>query len=278
MKEVSKVCEELGVSYKEGGNLFRKKALEIKDIVAACLEYDISYKDGGTVFERSGEEIRNISKYCLEKGIKYKSGGTIFSKNLEGIKEIVEVCEKEGIDYRESATVFLRQPKEIGEIVKICKEYGIDYGDGGSAFSKKPDVLKEVIEACVEVGIEPVGVALCSKPERIRENAKYIRENYGQEYVTRMIISQNPERLREVLPYLDEFGYLVGLLNGSAGILSLSLNEIKEREKVVRREGEEVLVNGKFNPTFGQSRKKYKQRHRDIIEIVQGEEKKTSMK
>ena len=46
-----------------------------------------------------------------------------------------------------------------------------------------------------------------------------------------MIVFQNPERLMEVMPYLEKKGYLEGLLGKSASILSLTLDEIKEREK-----------------------------------------------
>lgn len=51
-----------------------------------------------------------------------------------------------------------------------------------------------------------------------------------------MIVFQTPERLKEVLPYLE------GLLGKCAGILSLTLDEIKMRERIVKQTGGEVLM------------------------------------
>lgn len=67
---------------------------------------------------------------------------------------------------------------------------------------------------------------------------------------------QNPERLKKVLPYFKEHDYLDGLLKGTS-ILSLTLDEIIEREDFVKKGGEEVLIDGKFNPVFGWTRKKF---------------------
>jgi hypothetical protein len=87
-----------------------------------------------------------------------------------------------------------------------------------------------------------------------------------------MIVFQNPERLKEVMPYLEKQGYLEGLLGKSAGILSLSLDEIKEREKVIEHVGEEIIVNGNFNPMFGQTRKVYKEKYGEVIKQVNSDE------
>ena len=68
--------------------------------------------------------------------------------------------------------------------------------------------------------------------------------------VQRLIIVQNPDRLKEVLPYFEKHGYLEGLLKGTL-VLSLTLDEFRERESILQSKGEEVLVDGKFNPIFG---------------------------
>ena len=131
---------------------------------------------------------------------------------------------------------------------------------------------------CAANGIEPKGVILGINPDRIEENAKFVRENYGEQFVDRMILSQSPARLREVLPYLEETGNIHALLTGSAGILSLTLDEIKEREEVLRREGEEIIVDGKFHPIFGQSKKKYEKYHGVIVDAIRSEKEKVSNK
>ena len=91
-------------------------------------------------------------------------------------------------------------------------------------------------------------------------------------FVNRMIVFQNPERLMEVMPYLEKQGYLEGLLGKSAGILSLTLEEIKERERVIELTGESVIVNGNFNPVFGQTRKLYKEKYSEVIKRVNSDE------
>ena len=49
------------------------------------------------------------------------------------------------------------------------------------------------------------------------------------------------------------------LLGKSASILSLTLDEIKEREEVIKQNGGSVIVNGSFNSVFGQTRKVFKE-------------------
>ena len=97
---------------------------------------------------------------------------------------------------------------------------------------------------------------------------KYVRDNFGDSYLDKMILAQSPKRLREVLPYLESNGYLEGLLGGSCGILTFKLDEIKERERVIIECGDEVIPNGKFNSIFGLSRKRYKEKYKDVIERV----------
>ena len=83
-----------------------------------------------------------------------------------------------------------------------------------------------------------------------------------------MIVYQSVDRLKEVLPYLESNGYLEGLFGKSTTILSLTLDEIKLREEVIRRSGEDVLVNGNFNSKFGQTRKVFLEKHSEIISKI----------
>ncbi len=64
-----------------------------------------------------------------------------------------------------------------------------------------------------------------------------------------------------MLPYLQEKGILK-ILPQSASILSLTLDEIKEREKFIKGIGEGMLntKGNKFNSIFGLSKKRYAQR------------------
>lgn len=76
-----------------------------------------------------------------------------------------------------------------------------------------------------------------------------------------LIITKNIKTLQTVLPYLEEKGVL-DIIQQSASILSLTIDEIKEREKFIEGIGENISnKNGtKFNSIFGLSRRKYAQR------------------
>ena len=273
LEDIIETCISCGIDYKQGGTIFTRSSEDIKGIAEICEREGIKYKDGGTVFERTAKEIDAISDYYDSKGINYSRGGTVFVKNLAAIKSVVETCEELGIDCTKGGTIFLRWPDELREIASVCEEYGIEYKSGGAAFGKKPGDLRETAKACVECGVEPVGLILSTKGEDIRENARFIKENYGDEYLERMILAQNPARLKTVLPYLEECGCLESLLVGSCGILTLTQQEIEERMEVVKRSGDSILVDGKFHPIFGQSRKKYEENYSKTIKAVRDDMK-----
>ena len=92
----------------------------------------------------------------------------------------------------------------------------------------------------------------------IRTYINYIKENYGQAYLTPLIINKNVEHLKNVLPYLESLGVLPYVVK-SASILTLTLDEIKERKDFVESNNDTlVLQNGRFNSIFGVSRANYK--------------------
>ena len=64
------------------------------------------------------------------------------------------------------------------------------------------------------------------------------------------------KQLQEIMPYLKEKGVLEILIN-SASILTLKLDEVKDREEFILSIGETITTNGKFNSIFGLSRKNY---------------------
>ena len=80
------------------------------------------------------------------------------------------------------------------------------------------------------------------------------------------------------MPYLEESGTLRALLTGSAGILSLTLDEIKFREEVLRREDEEIIVDGKFHPIFGRCKKKFEKFNGATARAIREEQRKKETK
>ena len=83
-----------------------------------------------------------------------------------------------------------------------------------------------------------------------------MKNNYGVEYLTPLIVCKNLKQLQEIMPYLKEKGVLEVLING-ATILTLKLDEVKDREEFILSIGETITTNGKFNSIFGLSRKNY---------------------
>ena len=138
-------------------------------------------------------------------------------------------------------------------------------------FKSVPQNLQRIVDICSNADIELSGTIFFTNPDNLQDNIDYVRETYGAQYVRRMIVCQNPERIRTILPYFAEQGYIEGLLGKSASVLSFMLDEIKEREEVIKRSGQEVLVNGNFNPIFGQTRKIYNEKHAEVISAIRAE-------
>ena len=251
IEKIIKVCQANGIELT--GSVFKSTPEELEKIIKVCKTNGI--EPTGTVFSRSAEEIEKIIKVCKENGI--EPTGTVFSRSAEEIEKIIKVCKENGIE--PTGTVFSRSAEEIEKIIKVCKENGIELT--GNVFKKTSEEIKEIVKVCKENKVEITGSIFFKSAKQLQENIEYIRENYGDEYLKPLIITRNIKNLKLVLPYLQEIGVLK-VLPKSASILSLTLDEITEREKFIESIGESVLntYGTKFNSIFGLSRKKYAQR------------------
>ena len=111
---------------------------------------------------------------------------------------------------------------------------------------------------CIENNIAITGSVFIKTSEEIEKSINYIKENYGQAYLKPLIINKNVEHLKNVLPYLESLGVLPYVVK-SASILTLTLDEIKERKDFVESNNDTlVLQNGRFNSVFGLSKSNYK--------------------
>lgn len=120
------------------------------------------------------------------------------------------------------------------------------------------DEIKRIIKVCNKNNIPITGSIFLKATEEIEKSINYIKENYGQAYLTPLIINKNVEHLKNVLPYLESLGVLPYVVK-SASILTLTLDEIKERKDFVESNNDTlVLQNGRFNSIFGVSRANYK--------------------
>ena len=230
---------------------FLKKEQITKYSVEGCLH----------ILSTEPSELRRTYQYIMNNyGIRYLNARTtILSVSVDRIKEI----EIKFPNFKKKnvlqAAYSRRTIEEIEKIVRVCQKNGIE--PTGSVFLKPAEEIEKIVKVCKENGIEVTGSVFLKSVRQLKENIDYIHNNYGEEYLKTLIISKNIKTLQTVLPYLEEKGVL-NLLPQSASILSLTLDEIKEREKFIEGIGESISnKNGnKFNSIFGLSKKRYAQR------------------
>ena len=208
------------------------------------------------------ERIQEIEERCPElTKNNVLSAAAISRRTIQEIEEIIKVCNKNGIEV--TGSVFLRAAKEIEEIIKVCNENGIEVT--GSVFMKSAKEIEEIIKVCKENKMEITGSIFLKKSKQLKENIEFIKQNYGEEYLTPLIISKNLKNLQKILPYLQSIGVLE-IVKNSASILSLTLEEIQERQSFIERIGEPIVKNGRFNSIFGMSRKRYQKKVKEFTE------------
>lgn len=223
---------------------------EIKRIIKVCNKNNIPITS--SVFKKTSEEIERIIKVCRENNIPIT--GSVFHKTAEEIENIIKVCRENNIPI--TGSVFLKTSEEIEKIIKVCRENNISIT--GSVFYKTAEEVEKIIEVCKKNNIPITGSIFLKATEEIEKSINYIKENYGQAYLTPLIINKNVEHLKNVLPYLESLGVLPYVVK-SASILTLTLDEIKERKDFVESNNDTlVLQNGRFNSVFGLSKSNYK--------------------
>ena len=121
------------------------------------------------------------------------------------------------------------------------------------------------MEVCKENGIEKTGSIFSKNSKQLKENIEYIKQNYGEEYLTTLIVSKNLKHLQRTLPYLQSIGALE-TTKTSASILLLTLEEIKERQVFIESIGEPIVKGNKFNPIFGMIQKRYQKKVKEYEE------------
>ena len=236
-----------------GSSIINSIAL-LKDDVIDNIKYFISlgFEDTEDIFERQvlificpKEEFRvKINNLIKKLGNNY----------IEEIEKIIKVCRENNIPV--TGNVFKKPAEEIEKIIKVCRENNIPIT--GSVFYKTAEDIEKIIKVCIENNIPITGSIFLKSTEEIEKSINYIKENYGQAYLTPLIINKNVEHLKNVLPYLESLGVLPYVVK-SASILTLTLDEIKERKDFVESNNDTlVLQNGRFNSVFGLSKANYK--------------------
>ena len=182
----------------------------------------------------------------------------ILNTNPKNLKETYNyVLNNYGIEYINRTTSILRTSIDrIKQLEEIFNDKSLVISAAISRNSM--DEIKRIIKVCNKNNIPITSSVFLKTSEEIEKSIDYIKENYGQAYLTPLIISKNVEYLKIVLPYLESLGVLPYVIK-SASILTLTLDEIKERKDFIESNNDTmVLQNGRFNSIFGLSRANYK--------------------
>ena len=255
IKKIIKICQKNKIEVT--GSVFNRTAEEIEKIIEVCKKNKIELT--GNVFLKSAEEIEKIVEICQKNKIEVT--GSVFKRTAEEIEKIVEVCQKNKIEV--TGSVFLKSAEEIEKIVEVCKKNKIEVT--GSVFLKSAEEIEKIVEVCKKNKIELTGSVFLKNPKQLKENIEYIKQNYGEEYLTPLIVSKNLKHLQKTLPYLQSIGVLE-TIKTSASILSLTLEEIKERKAFIESIGEPIVKENKFNSIFGMPKKSYPKKVKEYEE------------
>ena len=239
--------------------ILRVPVERIQEIEEKCPELTKENILSAAISRKDIDEIKKIIKICQKNKIELT--GNVFLKSAEEIEKIVEVCQKNKIEV--TGSVFNRTAEEIEKIVEICQKNKIEVT--GSVFKRTAEEIEKIVEVCKKNKIELTGSVFLKNPKQLKENIEYIKQNYGEEYLTPLIVSKNLKHLQKTLPYLQSIGVLE-TIKTSASILSLTLEEIKERKAFIESIGEPIVKENKFNSIFGMPKKSYPKKVKEYEE------------
>ena len=263
------LVEELNISPKnieKAPSIMYLNVSAIKRNVKYLKKQNITFSNIETclhILSTKPEKLEETFNYIKDNyGIEYiNRTTTILGVNIERIKEI----EKLNLDKKIviSAACSNLKVNEISKAIKVCKENNIEIT--GTVFLKSAEEIEKIIKVCRENNITITGSIFLKTSEKLIESIDFIKDNYALSYLTSLIVIKDVKYLKEVFPYLEEMGVLE-VVKKSASILSLSLEEIKERKEFIESINEPlVLDNGRFNSIFGMSRKRYLKKVNDIL-------------
>ena len=241
---------------KENWNFLNEKKINTRD-VATCLH----------ILSTEPEQLKKTYEYVSDEnryGKKYiEQITTILRVPVERIQEIEEKCPELTKENILSAAISRKDIDEIKKIIKICQKNKIEVT--GSVFNRTAEEIEKIVEVCQKNKIKITGSVFLKNPKQLKENIEYIKQNYGEEYLTPLIVSKNLKHLQKTLPYLQSIGVLE-TIKTSASILSLTLEEIKERKAFIESIGEPIVKENKFNSIFGMPKKSYPKKVKEYEE------------
>lgn len=251
--EIVKICKDYGIEV--NGSMFRKSSFEIRKIINVCNEKGVPIT--GSVFLKDSLEVGRIIDKCREHNIPIT--GSVFRRDAVEIDAIVEACGE--LDIPISGTVFLRDADEIKRIHAVCTKYDIPIS--ANVFKKSADEIEEIVKVCQKYGLDVTATLFKKSAGSLDKSLGYVQDNYGRTYMTPLIAVTDKNHLQKVFPYLDSKGTLPAVVVSPA-ILGLKFDELLERERLIETIGEKDVVNGRFNPIYGLSKRKYDEKKKAI--------------
>ncbi|MBQ9018740.1 MAG: hypothetical protein IJ097_00310 [Bacilli bacterium] len=248
-KDIVKYCEEKEI--KITPSMMHRTIGELEDILEKCKYNNIEIMDH--IYMRKPDEIDDIINYCKLENVEISID--CFRKNPEQFKEAVNVCRKLGIPAE--GEVFKREPEEIKSISKIYDKL-LNTNPNNNSFSTTPEEVEKIIELLLDKNIEITDVVFRKKEKELRETIEYIETNYGKEYLLPQAIIRDKNYIDSVFSYLKGRNSLE-IIKTTPSILKLSLQEIIERSIYLKQINDDFIKDGKFNPIFSLSKKKYQE-------------------
>lgn len=219
------IRDNYGVSYiNKTNSILGVDAERIKQIEKFGLSKEATLS--AAIYGFSLSSIERVIKTCHENNVEIT--GSVFKSSAKEIKDVILACRRNNIDT--VGNVFQRSADEIESVVSICRENNMEVT--GSMFLKKPDEVKKIIPLCRKFGIEATGSIFLRKASQLQDSIDFIMENYDDSYLKNSIVVRDSKHLSKVFPYLEELGVLE-VVRESASILSLKLDEIKERKAFI---------------------------------------------
>ena len=240
----------------ENWNFLNEKKINTRDVETCLHILSTDPEQLNKTYEYVSDENRYGKKYIEQRT-------SILSVPVERIQETEEKCSELTKENILSAANSRKDVDEIKKIEQVCKDNEIEVT--GNVFLRTAAEIKEIVEVCKENGIEITGSIFSKNSKQLKENIEYIKQNYGEEYLTPLIVSKNLKHLQKTLPYLQSIGVLE-TIKTSASILSLTLEEIKERQVFIESIGEPIVKGNKFNPIFGMIQKRYQKNVKEYEE------------
>lgn len=244
LEKIFEVCKKKKIN--PSGVIFQRTPEDIEEIIDICEEKKISLKRNLTIFHRTPDEILDIMDVCLELGL--EASGVIFKRTSDEIREIYDFCSKKGIEAK--GIIFQRSVEEIEDIVEICENNNISIKGNRDVFSRKPDEVTDILNLCNVNNIEASGVIFQKNPKSLKKSIDFIKENYDERFLKRLIVFTDSKHLEKVFPLLSEKKILDTVIN-SPSILRLNYEDIVTRMMYLEENGLDIVTGDRYNSIFG---------------------------